>query len=697
MYYHKKCTVLGCTSTGMKLRAFPLATNKERFLKWLRACGNVQLLKLSERQLRHKVVCDLHFETKVKLASTLSRVAVPTLFLPKPIDVSSYKFDADKDSDADTKLRDYITVAELLESEIEGSEEEISEQEQNLNVEQECDNAEQDAASLSDNSELNNRVLLNEDVYIGRNGLTEWRKMPCASESVTDLSPEEHVAQSSSHCSTADKKPCEIENELCALREFIDKNMLDEIITGTNLLIKRRRLSRTYSRCRDLNETTRTELLAVFGLLYLVGMKRASHTNLLELWADDGTGLEICRSTMNYRRFLFLLDCLRFDNKSTRLTRLKEDKLASIRNIWNRFVENCKKSYSPSGSLVIGDRLKSFQGKCSFIQHMPDKPAKYGLKIISLVDAKTSFTCNIELYCGQQPEGPYRVENDPAAIVHRLLQHIKGSPSNVTCDDRYTTYPLAVSLLDDNITFLGAMGRAHDEVPACFLSGKWRPVGNSCFGFRDDATLVSHVTEKGKAIVVLSTMHRQAEINPRTNVPAIIEEYNAAKDAVDVVEQTCATYSVSKMTKRWPLAAFFALLDIAGLNAQILYNTSQRKIMQKCRRGFLKNLALALLKPHLQERAKIKNIPLNIQTTVLNNTYENSVERSSNKRSHETDEEVDEEETARKMGPCFLCGRRKITRTAFKCSTCLKFTCKGHITCTKYTCEKCDENTVCDI
>ena len=82
MYYHKKCTVLGCTSTGMKLRAFPLATNKERFLKWLRACGNVQLLKLSERQLRHKVVCDLHFETKVKLASTLSRVAVPTLFLP---------------------------------------------------------------------------------------------------------------------------------------------------------------------------------------------------------------------------------------------------------------------------------------------------------------------------------------------------------------------------------------------------------------------------------------------------------------------------------------------------------------------------------------------------------------------------------------------------------------------------------------
>lgn len=297
---------------------------------------------------------------------------------------------------------------------------------------------------------------------------------------------------------------------------------------------------------------------------------------------------------------MFLLDCLRFDDKSTRAIRLKQDKLARIRHIWDTFVKNCRNSYSPSESLVIGDRLKSFQGKCSFIQHMSDKPANHGLKYISLVDAKTSFTCNVELYCGQQPEGPYRVKDDSSSIVHRLLQQVKDSHCNVTCDDRYTTYSLAVALLKKNITFLGAMGKTHDQVPTCFLPSKQRPVGNSCFGFRDDATLVSYVPKRGKAIIVLSTRHRYAEINSHTNVPRIVEEYNAARGALDAVEQTCTTYSVSKVTKRWPLAAFFALLDIAGLNAQILYNTSQIKIMQKCRRGFLKNLALALLKPHLQ-------------------------------------------------------------------------------------------------
>lgn len=83
MSYKKKCVVLGCKSeTNLRLRMFPNTKNKERFLKWLRACGNVELLQLSEAQLRHRVVCDKHFEKKVKLATTLSRVAVPTLHLP---------------------------------------------------------------------------------------------------------------------------------------------------------------------------------------------------------------------------------------------------------------------------------------------------------------------------------------------------------------------------------------------------------------------------------------------------------------------------------------------------------------------------------------------------------------------------------------------------------------------------------------
>lgn len=307
---------------------------------------------------------------------------------------------------------------------------------------------------------------------------------------------------------------------------------------------------------------------------------------------------------------MFLLNCLQLDDRNTRAMRLKVDKLAPVRNIWNKFVKNCKESYLPSKSLSIGDRLKHFRGKCSFIQHVPNKPAKYGLKIISLVDVKTSFTCNMELYCDQQPEGSYKVSNDPAAIVQRLIEHLKNSNSNLFCDEPYTSYLLAVSLLADKITFLGAMGRHHREIPLCFLPGKSRPVDSTRMGFRNDATLVSHVPQKGEAIIVLSTAHHNAKFNPWTKKPILIEHYNAAKDAINIVDRTCAIYSVSKQTKRWPLTVFFVLLDVASVNAQILYNSSQNNFL-KYRRGFLKTLALALLKSHLQASiTRVKNLCL---------------------------------------------------------------------------------------
>ncbi|XP_050461357.1 uncharacterized protein LOC126856669 [Cataglyphis hispanica] len=161
--------------------------------------------------------------------------------------------------------------------------------------------------------------------------------------------------------------------------------------------------------------------------------------------------------------------------------------------------------------------------------------------------------------------------------------------------------------------------------------------------FKNDTILVSYVSQRDKAIIVLSTTHHDAKFNPQTKKPVIIEHYNATKDAIDVAEQTCAIYSVSKKIKRWPLTVFFVLLDVAGVNAQILFNGSQSKFLQKYRRGFLKNLMLALLKPHLQERAKIKTWPINIQNKILQNQVDWDCQfdeqEFSKKRSRETDKE----------------------------------------------------------
>lgn len=74
--------------------------------------------------------------------------------------------------------------------------------------------------------------------------------------------------------------------------------MVDEIIHYTNMYISV--IQKNYKRDRDANFVTKNEIMAFFGLLFMSGLKKANHTNFLELWATDGSGIEIFRACMGY-------------------------------------------------------------------------------------------------------------------------------------------------------------------------------------------------------------------------------------------------------------------------------------------------------------------------------------------------------------------------------------------------------------
>ncbi|UYV75481.1 hypothetical protein LAZ67_13000377 [Cordylochernes scorpioides] len=208
------------------------------------------------------------------------------------------------------------------------------------------------------------------------------------------------------------------------------------------------------SREIDAKLTTVTEILDLFGLLIMSGVKRAAHLTYKELWAVDGSGVEIVRAIMSQECFLFILRCLRFDDITTRKERKKLDKLAPIREFVEAFVYNCKKLYTPGEYNTIDQKLIPFRGRCGFRQYMPNKPAKYGLKIYTISDARTFYTFNFEIYCGKQPDGPYKKSNSPDDIVKRLITPISGTSRNITTDNWYTSYKLSQDLLTQNINSL---------------------------------------------------------------------------------------------------------------------------------------------------------------------------------------------------------------------------------------------------
>lgn len=119
-----------------------------------------------------------------------------------------------------------------------------------------------------------------------------------------------------------------------------------------------------------------------------------------------------------------------------------------------------------------------------------------------MCDVKTHYTCDLEVYAGKQPEGPYKHENTPSDIVKRLVQSIKGSRRNVTVDNWYTSYPLACDLLNYKLTLVGTVKKNKREIPAEFLPDISRKPTTTIFGFQDKMTLVSYTPKKNRSITL---------------------------------------------------------------------------------------------------------------------------------------------------------------------------------------------------
>ncbi|PSN30467.1 hypothetical protein C0J52_26860 [Blattella germanica] len=74
---------------------------------------------------------------------------------------------------------------------------------------------------------------------------------------------------------------------------------------------------------------------------------------------------------------------LQFDDLETREDRRALDKLAPIRELFDRFVRYCEKCFSLSQFTTVDKMLLAFRGRDGFLQYIPLKPNKYWIKPLS--------------------------------------------------------------------------------------------------------------------------------------------------------------------------------------------------------------------------------------------------------------------------------------------------------------------------
>ena len=109
--------------------------------------------------------------------------------------------------------------------------------------------------------------------------------------------------------------------------------------------------------------------------------------------------------------------------------------------------------------------------------------------------------------------------------------------------------------------------------------------------------------------------------------PETVTFYNKTKCSVDIADQMAQQYTVKAGTLLWPVAVFYNILDLACINACVLYKKKTGDAIS--RRNFMFQFATELREAHVQG----KTTPLAIVLPLLSNTsYQNSMVDKSKKR-----------------------------------------------------------------
>lgn len=451
--------------------------------------------------------------------------------------------------------------------------------------------------------------------------------------------------------------------------QLFTPEMIKLIVDNTNLEIEAEVLKliteekiETYHKFTDP-----VEIRAYIGLLYYSGLWKSSDVNDNRLW-DKSNGINLYSCTMSRHRFTFLSTCIRFDDRETRNP---DDRLAPIRRLWDMFISNCRNCYTASEECTVDEQLLSFRGGCKFRVYMKDKPDKYGLKIISLNDGKTSYMIYAISYLGKNSEINISNESVPEYYFRLVTEPIYNSNRRVKCDNWYTSIPLLEKMLKTpyKIKITGTIRKNKREIPEELkVCPKERPSSKFCF--TDTLSLLSYAPKKKKTkkiVLVASSTYQTTEIT--NGKPKIVLEYNKYKGGTDTFDKLCHSYTVAGKSSRWPLRFFFGILDQAAVNARILqncYNKNNNINKNVTAISSLEAIYQHLVTPHLQARYQVsslrKNIKVGIATILkISDSHQNlqKIEYNSKRR-------------------CSLCTRKQDVKTKDGCAACRRPACNDH-------------------
>ena len=123
-------------------------------------------------------------------------------------------------------------------------------------------------------------------------------------------------------------------------------------------------------------------------------------------------------SLMSSRRFELIMRFLHLNETATQPQRgdIAFDKLYKIHPFINLVTQNFKDNYVPNQKISIDESMISYKGRLSFIQYLPKKKHKWGMKAWVLADSFNGYTWGWKLYTRKEADTSGR-----PGLAHRVV------------------------------------------------------------------------------------------------------------------------------------------------------------------------------------------------------------------------------------------------------------------------------------
>ncbi|XP_064629269.1 piggyBac transposable element-derived protein 4-like [Lineus longissimus] len=303
---------------------------------------------------------------------------------------------------------------------------------------------------------------------------------------------------------------------------------------------------------------------------------------------------------MSRNRFEHILRFLHFNNNANLIPRGQPgyDRLFKLRKIIDCFAPKFMDSYDPGKVMSLDEGLYLWKGRLVFKQYIANKPAKYGIKSYLLCDS-AGYTWNFIVctgedkmipYLGNQDDDPFKTEAIPRIVVYLIREgadpNVVGEYRQLYMDRYYNSPALTEHLMEQKIYTCGTQDMRRKGVPPAVKNAVVR-VGEIIHRQKRNMTVISWREKKTKKpCTMISNMHnadlidtgKKRKVNNveiAVKKPSMVLAYNKRMGGVDKSDQMVADYGHSRKSLKCTSKFFFHLIDIAVLNAFVLFNNRE--------------------------------------------------------------------------------------------------------------------------